>query len=92
MPCFVHDMPCCSIRCPVAASMHGASQCVPVCWVPQVSDHPNVVDLHEVWEDASYIFIVMVGAPFVLAWLLFGRAMMLTCLGTPAGLASGRMC
>lgn len=26
----------------------------------QVCDHPNVVALHEVWEDASHIFIVMV--------------------------------
>ncbi|KAL4443603.1 hypothetical protein ABPG75_011340 [Micractinium tetrahymenae] len=24
-----------------------------------VSDHPNVVDMHEVWEDASYLYIVM---------------------------------
>ncbi|EFN57977.1 hypothetical protein CHLNCDRAFT_20239 [Chlorella variabilis] len=24
-----------------------------------VSDHPNVVDMYEVWEDASYLFIVM---------------------------------
>lgn len=32
-----------------------------------VSDHPNVVDMHEVWEDASYIYIVMVGARLALA-------------------------
>lgn len=31
----------------------------PACWL-QVSDHPNVVNMYEVWEDASYIFIVMV--------------------------------
>ena len=35
----------------------------------QVSDHPNVVDLHEIWEDSSYIFIVMVGAS-LLWWVL----------------------
>ena len=26
-----------------------------------VCDHPNVVDLLEVWEDAEYVYIVMVG-------------------------------
>lgn len=27
-----------------------------------VCDHPNVVAMHEVWEDASYLYIIMVGA------------------------------
>ena len=26
-----------------------------------VCDHPNVVAMHEAWEDAEYIYIVMVG-------------------------------
>ncbi|PSC72461.1 calcium-dependent kinase 1 [Micractinium conductrix] len=33
--------------------------CEEILILAAVSDHPNVVDMHEVWEDASYLYIVM---------------------------------